>query len=94
MKNLFIGKANPHTLCKSLPFGTNGVLCGLLGCVFPHSAMPQLEFIVYLQTVEVAWSFKTKRKKGTKRIVEDELVLSSAVYGTLRAKTGKAMKLG
>ena len=38
------------------------MLCGLLDCVFPHSAVPKLEFIVYLQTVEVAWSFKTERK--------------------------------
>ena len=47
-----------------------------------------------LQTVEVTWSFKTKRKEGKKKIVVDEPVLSGAVYGTLRAKTGKPMKLG
>ena len=34
---------------------------------FPILQYHKLEFIVYLQTVEVAWSFKTKRKKGTKR---------------------------
>ena len=63
-----------------------------MGCwvvSFPILQCHKLEFIVYLQTVEVAWSFKTNRKKGNKKIV-----LSGAVYGTLRAKTGKAMKLG
>ena len=67
-----------------------------MGCLvvsFPILQCHKLEFIVYLQTVEVAWSFKTKRRKGNK-IVEDEPVLSGAAYGTLRAKTGKAMKLG
>ena len=41
-----------------------------MGCwvvSFPILQCHKLEFIVYLQTVEVAWSFKTKRKKGTRK---------------------------